>query len=223
MKKILKKYLLKFYKIFNVLPFNNRYSFGGIKIENSGALLFRCRFKSKGRGNTIILKKGAMVLNTVFHIYGNNNTVIIGENTVVNHGDVYMEDDDNTISIGAGTHLMGKNYLTAIEGKKIIIGEDCLFSTDVVLRTGDSHSILDAKGNRTNFSQNIIIGNHVWIGYRVIINKGVSISDNSIIATGSVVTKSFDENNIAIAGVPAVIIKKDVDWCAERIRDEEIN
>jgi acetyltransferase-like isoleucine patch superfamily enzyme len=217
MKRIVKKFLLKFYKIFNMLPFNNRYCFGGLKIKNSGALLFRCRFKCKGKGNTIILKKGAIVSDTTFHIYGNSNTIILGENTVVSHGDFYIEDNCNKISIGAYTHLMGKNYLTCIEGKQITIGEDCLFSKDIVLRTGDSHSLLDEEGNRINLSEDVRIGNHVWIGYRALINKGVSISDNSIIGTGSVVTKSFDEKNIVIAGVPAVIVKKDVNWCAERI------
>ncbi len=217
MKRVIKKQLLKFYKIINRLPFNNRYGFGGIKIKNDGALLFRCRFKCEGSGNTVIFQKGSIILNTTFHIYGNNNTIILGKNTVVVHGDFYMEDDDNLISIGIHTHLMGKNYLTCTEGKQIKIGEACLFSAEIVLRTGDSHSLLDSNGNRINFAQNITIGNHVWIGYRVLINKGVNISDNSIIGTGSVVTKSFDESNVVIAGVPARIVKKDVDWCTERI------
>ena len=52
----------------------------------------------------------------------------------------------------------------------------------------------------------IIIGNDVWIGTRVIVLPGVIIGDHSIIAAGSVVTKSCKPYSI-IGGVPAKLIK----------------
>lgn len=86
-----------------------------------------------------------------------------------------------------------------------------------MLRTGDSHSVLDLMGNRTNHAKDIVIGDHVWIGYRVCINKGVRIPSNCIVGTGAVVTKKFDTENVIIAGVPAIIIKQNVTWSSERI------
>ena len=55
----------------------------------------------------------------------------------------------------------------------------------------------------------VIIGNDVWIGTRVIILPGVKIGDHSIIASGAVVTKSFDEYSV-IGGVPAKLLKRRV-------------
>tara|TARA_B110000503_G_scaffold72285_1_gene111814 strand:- start:1009 stop:1188 length:180 start_codon:yes stop_codon:yes gene_type:complete len=55
-----------------------------------------------------------------------------------------------------------------------------------------------------------MIGNNVWIGLNSIILKGVSVGDNTIIAAGSVVTKSFG-NNLVIGGNPAKILKRDIE------------
>ena len=52
------------------------------------------------------------------------------------------------------------------------------------------------------------IGSSVWIGTGVIITENVSyIGDNSIVATGSIVTKDIDANSV-YAGVPARKIKE---------------
>ena len=53
----------------------------------------------------------------------------------------------------------------------------------------------------------VIIGNNVWIGMNATILKGVTIGDNSVVAAGSVVTKSVPAN-VVVAGNPAVVIKK---------------
>jgi acetyltransferase-like isoleucine patch superfamily enzyme len=51
------------------------------------------------------------------------------------------------------------------------------------------------------------IGDNVWIGARVTILAGVSIAEGCVIAAGAVVTKSIEEPNSIVGGVPAKIIK----------------
>ena len=49
----------------------------------------------------------------------------------------------------------------------------------------------------------ISIGNNCFIGANSVILLGVTLADNIVVAAGSVVTKSFFENNIIIGGNPA--------------------
>jgi serine acetyltransferase len=47
--------------------------------------------------------------------------------------------------------------------------------------------------------------------------KGTSIPCNTIIGAGAIVNKQFEHENTVIAGIPARVIKENVDWLRERI------
>ncbi len=51
----------------------------------------------------------------------------------------------------------------------------------------------------------VVIGSHVWLGVDVMVLKGVTIGDNTVVGAGSIVTRSLPENVYA-AGVPAVVV-----------------
>lgn len=51
------------------------------------------------------------------------------------------------------------------------------------------------------------IGNNVWIGGRAVINPGVDIGDNVVIASGALITKDVPDN-VVVGGNPARIIKQ---------------
>ncbi len=50
------------------------------------------------------------------------------------------------------------------------------------------------------------IADNVWIGMNAVILKGVTIGENSVVAAGSVVSKSVAANTV-VAGNPAVVVK----------------
>jgi acetyltransferase-like isoleucine patch superfamily enzyme len=91
---------------------------------------------------------------------------------------------------------------------KIIIGKECAIARDVVIRDYDGHMV-DIPGYEK--AKPINIGNHVWIGSRAMVLKGVTIGDGTIVAAGSVVTKDLPSKCIA-AGVPAKVIKENIVW-----------
>ena len=56
------------------------------------------------------------------------------------------------------------------------------------------------------YKRDVIVGSNVWIGYGACILRGVSVGDNSIVGTNSVVTKDVPANAV-VAGIPARIIR----------------
>lgn len=96
--------------------------------------------------------------------------------------------------------------------KEIVFGDDCLLSWDILIMDSDTHKVINMKTNkRINEDRSIYLGNHVWVGCRSTILKGSRISDNTVIAAGSVLADSVEENNVVI-GSRGHIIKKDIDW-----------
>ncbi len=92
--------------------------------------------------------------------------------------------------------------------KEIIIGDEVAIAKGVIIRDYDAHVI---NGNQDEMAKPIKIGNHVWIGTRAIILKGVTIGDGAIVAAGAVVTSDIPPRTVC-AGVPARIIKENVEW-----------
>ncbi len=94
---------------------------------------------------------------------------------------------------------------------KVTLGNDVMMGPDVVfMAITHDYSRIDIPmidPNIKPIEKEIVIGNDVWIGTRVIILPGVEIGDHSIIGAGAVVTKSFPPYSI-IAGNPARLIKK---------------
>lgn len=118
-----------------------------------------------------------------------------------------------SISINKNATLkLGTGYIhrgaTIDCSKKIEIGDDTIISKDVIIRDSDSHIIKTKNFRKT---KPIKIGKHVWVGIRCTILKGVTIGDGAVIAAGAVVTKDVPKNCIA-AGVPAKVIKKNIEW-----------
>lgn len=211
-----KEFVFRYYRLFNNLPFNNHIK-GTINIHNSGSILRKCHIISTGKNNSIILPHNCYFNRCEFIFLGDNNTIQFGPNCLAKNASFHIEDSNNSIIVGCNTTFCGQAHLAAIEGTRIVIGDDCLFSSDIVFRTGDSHSIIDSEGNRINPSEDIVIKNHVWIGHRVLINKGVLISSNSIIGTGAIVTKKFNEKNVVLVGIPARIAKTNINWDSKRL------
>lgn len=120
----------------------------------------------------------------------NNCRVDIGNHVVINGVTLYLQEDDSYVSIG----------------------DDSQLSWGIDIWCTDAHTITNLEGEPINFAKHIEIGNHVWIGKDVKIGKNVKILNNSIVGWGSIVTKEFYESNVIIAGTPAEIVKRNINW-----------
>ncbi len=190
------------------------------RISADSALLERCRIQLRGNGNELVFLPGASVKDCLIEVLGDNHRLLIGENVVLTQSILWFEDRDCVISIGKGTTMQRNGHIAVTEpGRKIEIGENCMFSFDVDIRNGDSHSILDAStGKRVNWAKNIRIGEHVWLGAYTQVLGGADIKKNAIIGIRSLVKGEIPAGVIA-AGIPAKAIRDGFTWDSRRMLD----
>lgn len=124
------------------------------------------------------------------------------------------------ISVGKnGVLTLGKDFMITgnseiICQKEITFGSECLLSWNVLVMDTDFHKIYDANNVLINSPRPIHIGNHVWIGCKNMILKGVSVADNVIVSANSTVTRNVSETNCIIGGQGKYIevLKRNVRW-----------
>jgi acetyltransferase-like isoleucine patch superfamily enzyme len=186
-----------------------------LALEKGATFNEKTFLKSEGVNNKLILGKSSKfgTLGTPkIDFIGSNNTIELGERSVLKRGHLRIVGDNQHIKIGKKTTINGV-YILVDENTSVTIGEDCMLSYDIEIRTTDAHSVIDKETReRINQAKSIEIGNRVWIGKEAMINKGVRIASNVIIGSRALVTSSCDEEYVAIAGVPARIVRTGVDW-----------
>lgn len=144
---------------------------------------------------------------------GQNNTIEIYENSTFNSTVALFQGDNSHLRIGKNFFTNGVEFNLMESNSRIEIGNDCMFSWGIAMWAADAHAIMKKGENKAyNVPKPIIIGNNVWLGYNATIGKGTVISDNSIVGMCSLVIGKFTEPNVIIAGNPARIIKRDIDW-----------
>jgi acetyltransferase-like isoleucine patch superfamily enzyme len=98
----------------------------------------------------------------------------------------------------------------------IKLGRDCMLSSEIIIQGSDGHGIIDLKEGRivNNDRRLIDIGEHVWLGRRVIILPDIKIGAGSVIGTGAIVARDIEPMSVAV-GTPARVVKTDCTWSRE--------
>jgi len=123
------------------------------------------------------------------------------------------------VIVGDNSVIINCIFSSSSKGDSFIIGDNCTCTCTGVSFIGHDASptifieqlnVLDnpnLPGARRSYRKRIEIGNNVFIGHGVIILPGVKISDNCVVAAGSIVNKNLDSGWV-YAGNPAKKIKK---------------
>ena len=130
-------------------------------------------------------------------------------------------------NISLGHHVvLGPNTRIMTTKAKTVIGNYVMFGPGVTIVTGDHRTdvigkpmyLISDNEKLPENDQDVIIEDDVWIGANAVILKGVTIGRGSVVASGSIVTKSFPPYSI-IGGVPAKLIK--ARFTEEEIKEHE--
>ncbi|HVY78574.1 MAG TPA: acyltransferase [Solirubrobacterales bacterium] len=113
---------------------------------------------------------------------------------------------EGRVEIGAKT-VMGQEC-TISAYQRVRIGEQCVIADRAMFIDFD-HGVVEVERPirlQGIYKRDVVVGSNVWIGYGACILRGVSVGDNAIVGTNSVVTKDVPANAV-VAGIPARIIR----------------
>lgn len=123
---------------------------------------------------------------------------------------VYWPVHNNSEVVGAENIYIGKNATLGIRPGCYINGNGGIIMGDfarVASNCGIISSNHDVYNHLQHIDKPIIIGDHCWVGQNSLILAGVELGPRTIVAGGSIVTKSFPDGYCIIGGNPAKLIK----------------
>ena len=142
-----------------------------------------------------------MIIERVMTIFNKRNKIDTGVNVRIGRKTAIMEPQN--IHIGNNSYVNG-GFLFAGKNSKIIIGNNCLISYNVHIRTSTHNyrnktKLIREQGNVEN---NIVIQDDCWIGFGAQIMPGITIAEGCVIGAGSIVTKNTEPYSVYV-GIPA--------------------
>ena len=166
--------------------------------------LFRRRFLTS-YGRRLKLDGLAFVCPGVILEIGPSGSVELGRWSWLGH-DTKIRCHEGSVSIGAKTVLGQECTISAYQ--HVSIGRECVIADRVMMIDFDHGMVEVDRPIRLQgiYKRDVRVGNNVWIGYGACILRGVTVGDNAVIGTNSVVTKDVPDNAV-VGGVPAQVIR----------------
>lgn len=163
---------------------------------------FRGRLKTDGL---------AFVCPGVHFEIGKNAVVHLGRWSWLGHG-CKVRCHEGEVFIGAKSVLGQECTISCY--KHVSVGRECIIADRVMFIDFD-HGVVDIDlpiRNQGIYMRDVRIGHNVWVGYGASFLRGVTVGDNAVVGTSSVVTKDLPDNAVA-GGAPARVL---------RMRDEPL-
>jgi acetyltransferase-like isoleucine patch superfamily enzyme len=157
-------------------------------------------------GNKVVISDGC-----VLDARNDNSLDVIRlGNDVILSNNVMISCKGGTVKIGSNTGLGAQMIIQSVFNSNVEIGNDVFIGPMCYITGGGNYNTvsLDIPIWRQGLKQmgDTILGNDIWLGANVTILGDVQIGSGSIIAAGSVVTRSISEKSIC-KGIPAKIFK----------------
>jgi acetyltransferase-like isoleucine patch superfamily enzyme len=136
---------------------------------------------------------------------GRGATLSVGRWAWIGHGSK-IRVHEGEVSIGAKT-VMGQEC-TVSAFQHVSIGRECIVADRVMLIDFD-HGVTEVERPirlQGIYKRDVRVGHNVWIGYGACILRGVSVGENAIVGTSTVVTRDVAPNAV-VGGAPARVIR----------------
>jgi len=131
--------------------------------------------------------------------------VVLGRWSWLGHG-CKLRVHEGELRIGAKTVLGQECTISAYQ--HVSIGRECIVADRVMLIDFDHGTVETERPIRDQgiYKRDVRVGHNVWIGYGACLLRGVSVGDNAVIGTNSVVARDVSANSV-VGGVPARVLR----------------
>lgn len=173
-----------------------------------------CVFTCDSGSELLIGHSSKIRANCSIDVHEDSKVILNGRNYIGKMNSL-VSSGNSSISLGYFTDTDSNLNMRVLNHSKCFIGEDCMFSYDVALRSEDGHPIYDINsGEIINKKKNVFIGDHCWIGMRSTIMPGCEMQSGCMVGACSLVNGTFEHNSL-IVGSPARAVKKNIEWKRE--------
>lgn len=131
----------------------------------------------------------------------------------------------NTVIEVKNNAVLNTDFFTVNGGSVIIcakgitFGEDTMLGRNITIYDTDYHQVVDENYRMKNFSKPVIIEPHVWLTSNIMVQKGVTIGEGSLIAAYNVIRKDVPPKSMVVNGMTQKIVAEDVKWLRRRVDD----
>ena len=134
----------------------DNYFYGELPTINNSTIEFN------GKNNILVCEDSVLIENSKIVFNSDNSIIYLSKNTTYKlKVTTYY---NSVLFIGHNNYINNTMTIVLSEEKNVIIGNDCVISLNVWLRTSDAHLLYDIDTKkRINNSKSIYIGDHVWI------------------------------------------------------------
>ena len=136
---------------------------------------------------------------------GEGATLELGRWSWIGHG-CKIRSHEGTVSIGAKTVLGQECTISSFQ--HVSIGRECVVADRVMLIDFD-HGVVEVERPvrlQGIYKRDVRVGHNCWVGYGACFLRGVTVGDNAVIGTLSVVTKKVPANAV-VGGAPAKLLR----------------
>jgi len=136
---------------------------------------------------------------------GPDAKVVLGRWSWIGHG-TKIRAHEGEVRIGAKTVLGQECTISSFQ--HVSIGRECIVADRVMMIDFD-HGAAEVERpvrHQGIYKRDVRVGHNVWVGYGACFLRGVTVGDNTIIGTHSVVTRDVPDNAV-VGGVPARVVR----------------
>ncbi|OYR51914.1 acetyltransferase [Halorubrum sp. Ea1] len=113
---------------------------------------------------------------------------------------------DYGYNIHVGENFYANFDCVMLDECRVEVGRNCMLGPSVHIYTATHPLDADERISGQEYANPVTVGENVWIGGQAVLNPGVTVGDNAVVASGAIVTEDVPEN-VVVQGNPATVVK----------------